>query len=141
MKKQKPVGINHVALKVGNIDEALKFYGRFFEIKIRERTPGHIEIDMGDQFLALEDSDAPDPEAHFGLVVEDKEGLRETLEEQSIKIVGSRLDFRDPWGNRVQIVQYDQIQFSKTENVLKGMGIKVNKTKEAAEELKQKGLL
>lgn len=97
MKKQKPVGINHVALKVGNIDEALKFYGRFFEIKIRERTPGHIEIDMGDQFLALEDSDAPDPEAHFGLVVEDKEQLRQALEEQSVETVGSRLDFRDPW--------------------------------------------
>lgn len=141
MSKRKSVGINHVALKVGDIDEALEFYGRFFEFEIRERQPGHVEIDMGDQFLALEDDNAPDPEAHFGLVVESKEVLKQALVEQSIDLVGTRLDFRDPWGNRIQIVQYNQIQFSKADSVLKGMGLKLNKTKKATEELEQKGLL
>lgn len=140
MKKQKPVGINHVALKVGNIDEALEFYSKFFDFEIRERKPGHVEIDMGDQFLAFEDDNAPDPEAHFGFVVEDKEQMRQALKKAGVEVVGSRLDFRDPWGNRVQIVQYDQIQFSKTDKVLKGMGLKLGKTKEAIKELRDKGL-
>lgn len=141
MKKQKPIGVNHIALKVDDIDKALEFYGQFFEFKIRERQPGHVEIDMGDQFIAFEDRNAVDPEAHFGLVVEDKEALRQALKEASVDTIGNRLDFKDPWGNRVQIVQYDQIQFSKTEDVLKGMGLKLGKSKEAQDELKQKGLL
>ena len=141
MKKQKPVGINHVALKVDDIDKALEFYGQFFDFKIRERQPGHVEIDLGDQFIAFEDDNAHDPEAHFGLVVQDKEAIRQALKEANVDIVGSRLDFKDPWGNRVQIVQYDQIQFSKTEKVLEGLGLKLNKTEAAKAELKQKGLL
>jgi lactoylglutathione lyase len=140
MERQKPIGINHVALKVDDIDKALEFYGQFFDFEIIERQPGHVEIGLGDQFIAFEDDNAADPEAHFGLVVEDKEAMRQTLKEDGVELVGSRLDFRDPWGNRVQIVQYDQIQFSKAEAVLRGMGIKPDKTKEATEELKSKGL-
>lgn len=140
MRKQRPVGINHVSLKVGDVDKALEFYGQFLDFEIIERQPGHVEIGLGDQFIAFEDDNAPDPEAHFGLVVENKEAFREALKEANKEIVGSRLDFRDPWGNRVQIVQYDQIQFSKNENVLKGMGLKLSKTKEAQDELKSKGL-
>jgi catechol 2,3-dioxygenase-like lactoylglutathione lyase family enzyme len=141
MAKQKPIGINHVALKVGNIDEALEFYSQFFDFEIRERQHGHVEIDMGDQFLALEDDSAPDPEAHFGFVVEDKEAMKKQLQDKNVEIVGSRLDFRDPWGNRIQVVQYDQIQFSKTDAVSKGMGLKLEKSPEAKAELKEKGLL
>src|SRR5436853_5868773 len=115
MKKQKPIGVNHIALKVADIDKALEFYGKFFDFEIRERQVGHVEIDLGDQFIAFEDDNAPDPEAHFGLVVEDKEKLKKALTGKSVKIIGSRLDFKDPWGNRVQIVQYDQIQFIKTD--------------------------
>jgi len=140
MKKQKPIGINHIALKVDDVDKALEFYGKFLDFEIIERTPGHAEIGLGDQFIAFEDNNAPDPEAHFGLVVENKEAFKRALEESSVEIVGSRLDFKDPWGNRVQIVQYDQIQFSKTDNVLKGMGLKLDKTQEATDELKSKGL-
>src|SRR5437868_9991881 len=114
MKRQKPIGINHVALKVDDVNEALEFYGRFFDFEIIERQPGHVEIGLGDQFIAFEDDNALDPEAHLGLVVEDKQTVRKMLDEAAVKIVGSRLDFKDPWGNRIQIVQYDQVQFSKT---------------------------
>ncbi len=138
--KDKPIGINHVALKVGDVDEALKFYGKLFDFKLREQETGHIEIDMGDQFLALEDDNAPDAEAHFGFVVEDKERVRQMLKDSGIEIVGSRLDFRDPWGNRIQIVQYDEIQFTKTDSVLKSLGVNSKKTKSALDELKSKGL-
>lgn len=141
MKKQIPVGINHIALRVDDIDKALEFYGQFFDFTIRERQAGHVEIDMGDQFLAFEDDKAADPEAHFGLVIEDKATVRQALDKASVETIGSRLDFRDPWGNRVQIVQYDQIQFSKTEKILKAMGISARKTPEAEAELKEKGLL
>jgi lactoylglutathione lyase len=135
------VGVNHVALKVDDIDKALEFYAQFFDFEIRERQPGHVEIDMGDQFLAFEDDRAPDPEAHFGLVVEDKEAFKESLLDAGVEIIGSRLDFKDPWGNRVQIIQYDQIQFSKTSAVLKTMGVNPNKSPAAQAELKEKGLL
>jgi catechol 2,3-dioxygenase-like lactoylglutathione lyase family enzyme len=140
MKKQKAVGINHVALKVDDIDKALAFYGQFFDFEIRERQPGHVEIDLGDQFIAFEDNNAPDSEAHFGLVVEYKTVMKQALEDSNVDVIGSRLDFKDPWGNRVQIVQYDQIQFSKTDSVLKGMGLKLGKNKDAEAELKEKGL-
>jgi lactoylglutathione lyase len=142
MAKQKLVGINHVALEVGDVDEALEFYSKIFDFEIREREPGHVEIDLGDQFIALEDKSAKDPERHFGLVVSDKEATRQALEDNDIKITSERfLDFKDPWGNRIQVVQYDQVQFSKTDQVLKGMGVSGDKSDQAKKELKQKGLL
>jgi lactoylglutathione lyase len=139
------VGINHVALEVGDIEEALAFYGRFFDIRLRGAAPGMAFIDMGDQFLALSErreAQPPDAGRHFGLVVDDKDAVRAALEEAGVDIVpGRRLDFRDPWGNRVEIVDYRDIQFTKAPKVLDGMGLELDKRQGALEELRQKGLL
>ena len=137
------VGINHVALEVGNVDEALAFYGSLFELTLRGRSPGAAFIDMGDQFLALMEARAEgrDRVRHFGLVVDDKEATRRALEAAGVEIRPSRgLDFLDPWGNFVQVVQYDEVQFTKTDNVLRGMGLKLDKTDAALAELRAKGL-
>jgi lactoylglutathione lyase len=137
------VGINHVALEVGDVDEALAFYGRFFDFSLRGRSNGAAFIDIGDQFLALMEgrSQEPDRARHFGLVVEDKQATRQALEAAGIEIrPGRRLDFLDPWGNLVEVVQYDEIQFMKTERVLQGMGLKLGKTESAVAELQAKGL-
>ena len=139
------VGINHVALEVGSIEEALAFYGRFFDIHLRGVAPGMAFVDMGDQFLALSEGreQGPDHGRHFGLVVDDKEAVRTSLEAAGVDIEpGRRLDFRDPWGNRVEIVDYRDIQFTKTPAVLGGMGIEgLEKRPRALEELREKGLL
>ena len=137
------VGINHVALEVGNVDEALAFYGSLFELTLRGRSPGAAFIDMGDQFLALMEARAEgrDRVRHFGLVVDDKEATRRALEAAGVEIRPSRgLDFLDPWGNFVQVVQYDEVQFTKTDNVLRGMGLELDKTDAALAELRAKGL-
>jgi len=137
------VGINHVALEVGDVEEALAFYGRFFEFELRGRSPNQAFIDIGDQFLALmhAPSAGPDRARHFGLVVDDKERVRRALEDAGIEVFpGRRLDFLDPWGNRVEVVQYDQIQFTKTDRVLEGMGLELGKTEAALSELREKGL-
>src|ERR1700755_507158 len=138
------IGINHVAREVGDIEAALEFYGRFFEVRLRGVTPGMAFIDMGDQFLALSEgrSQAPDDARHFGLVLDDKESVRAALTEAGVEIEpGRRLDFRDPWGNRVEIVDYRDIQFTKTPEVLAGMGIALEKRDGALRELREKGLL
>jgi catechol-2,3-dioxygenase len=137
------VGINHVALEVGDIDEALAFYGRIFEFSLRGRMAGAAFIDIGDQFIALMEggSQAPDRRRHFGLVVDDKEATRRALEAAGVELVPGRgLDFRDPWGNSVQVVQYDEVQFTKAGEVLRGMGLELDKTEGALEELRAKGL-
>jgi catechol 2,3-dioxygenase-like lactoylglutathione lyase family enzyme len=137
------VGINHVALEVGDVEAALEFYGRFFEFSLRGRSNGAAFIDIGDQFLALmhAPSAGPDRARHFGLVVDDKERVRRALEDAGIEVFpGRRLDFLDPWGNRVEVVQYDQIQFTKTDSVLEGMGLELGKTEAALSELREKGL-
>ena len=139
------VGINHVALEVGDLEEALEFYGRLFEVVLRGRVPGMAFIDMGDQFIALSEGRAQpaDTDRHFGLVVDDREALRAALAETEAEIIPSRgLDFRDPWGNHVQVVQYEDVQFSKTPAVLAGMSLDgLEKTPAALEELRVKGLL
>ena len=139
------VGINHIALEVGDLEEALQFYGRLFELELRGRVPGMAFIDMGDQFIALAEgrSQAPDSDRHFGLVVDDREAVRAALAEAGAEILPSRgLDFRDPWGNHVQVVEYGDIQFSKSADVLRGMGMPhLGKTPEAQAELREKGLL
>jgi catechol 2,3-dioxygenase-like lactoylglutathione lyase family enzyme len=143
MARTRLVGINHVALEVGDIDEALEFYGRFFDISLRGRSNGAAFIDIGDQFLALMrgSSAGPDRARHFGLVVDDKEATRRALEEAGVELLGGRgVDFRDPWGNYVQVVQYDEVQFTKTERILQGMGLDLGKTERAIDELKSKGL-
>jgi catechol 2,3-dioxygenase-like lactoylglutathione lyase family enzyme len=141
--RPKLVGINHVALEVRDLDRTLDFYGRLFELRLRSRSPGAAFVDIGDQFLALMQgrSQPPDGARHFGLVVDDKEATRRALAEAGAEIVpGRRLDFLDPDGNRVEIVQYDQIQFTKSPEVLRGMGLELGKTNEALAELREKGL-
>jgi catechol 2,3-dioxygenase-like lactoylglutathione lyase family enzyme len=138
------VGFNHIALEVGDIEEALKFYGRLFEIELRGRGPGMAFIDAGDQFLALSEgrTQPPDDHRHVGMVVDDKRLVRRALKEMGAEILPGRgLDFRDPWGNRWQVVQYSEIQFTKAPPALRGMGLGyLKKTEDALEELRKKGL-
>jgi catechol 2,3-dioxygenase-like lactoylglutathione lyase family enzyme len=139
------VGINHVVLEVDDLDEALAFYGRLFELEFRGRVRGMAFIDMGDQFLVLSAgrSQPPDEEPHFGLVVDDRSEVRRRLEDASAEILPGRgLDFRDPWGNHVQVVQYSDIQFTKAPPVLRGMGLEdLDKSEAALRELREKGLV
>jgi predicted enzyme related to lactoylglutathione lyase len=143
-KKARAVGFNHVALEVGDIEEALAFYGRLFDFKLRGKSEDMAFIDLGDQFLALQKgrSQPSDDGRHFGLVVDDKEVARQALAEAGVETLpGPFLDFRDPWGNRVEIVGYDNIQFSKAPNVLRGMGLThLAKSAQAIEELAEKGM-
>jgi lactoylglutathione lyase len=138
------VGINHVALEVGDLDEALDFYGRIFAMGQVDREAGMAFIDMGDQFIALSEGDpgAPDRARHFGLVVDDKPAVRAALEEAGVEVsTGRRLNFRDPWGNYVQVVDYRDIQFTKAPEVLRGMGLAgLEKRPDAIEQLRKKGL-
>jgi len=143
--KARIVGINHVALEVGNIEEALSFYGRAFEFSLRGRSEKMAFIDMGDQFIALFEGHSQDSDAgrHFGLVVDDKEKVRERLQTAGVKLLPGRgVEFRDPWGNRVQIVEYANIQFTKHPAVLGGMGCTdLRKSPQAIEELTRKGVI
>ena len=142
--KAKAIGLNHIALEVGDIDEALEFYGRLFDLELRGRVPGMVFIDMGDQFIALSEgrSQAPDADRHFGLVVDDRELVQAALEETGARILpGHGLDFLDPWGNHIQVVEYADVQFSKTAGVLRGMGLaSLGKSPAAVSELRDKGL-
>jgi lactoylglutathione lyase len=143
-EKPRLVGMNHIALEVDDLDEALAFYGRVFDVEMRGRIPGMAFIDMGDQFLALSEGRAqpPDRDRHFGLVVDDKEATRAALEAAGAEILPGRgLDFRDPWGNHIQVVGYGDIQFTKAPAILGGMGLDhLEKTPSALEELREKGL-
>jgi lactoylglutathione lyase len=138
------VGVNHVALEVGDVDEALAFYGRIFELSMRGRAGRMTFVDMGDQFIAFGEgrTQAPDDHRHIGLVVDDKEATRRALEEAGAEILPGRgLDFRDPWGNRIQVVDYRDVQFSKTPEILSGMGLEaLEKSERALAELREKGL-
>ncbi len=138
------VGINHIALEVDSIDEALDFYGRIFDFELRGRSSRMAFIDMGDQFIALAEgrTQPPDRHRHFGLVVDDKQATREALEHAGVEIQPGRgLDFLDPWGNQVQVVDYRDIQFTKTPEILRGMGLDgLEKSEQAVEELRAKGL-
>jgi predicted enzyme related to lactoylglutathione lyase len=138
------LGVNHVALEVGDLAEALSFYGRIFEIELRGRAPGMAFIDMGDQFIALSEgrTQSPDVDRHFGLVVDDKEATRAALANAGVEVLSGRgLNFRDPWGNSVQVVDYRDVQFTKAPNVLRGMDLEgLEKRPEALRELREKGL-
>jgi lactoylglutathione lyase len=138
------VGINHVALCVGDVDEAVDFYGQIFELELRGRLPGMAFLDMGDQFLALSHSEpgAPDEARHFGLVVDDRGRVRQALHDADIEIEPGRgLHFSDPWGNRIEVVQYSDIQFTKAPSVLAGMGLEgLGKSESALKELRDKGI-
>ena len=140
--KPRLVGINHVALQVDDLDEAVAFYTALFQPTEVDRTEQDAAfLEMGDQFLALFERGSREEEAHFGLVVDDKEAARRALEEAGVEILpGPRIDFRDPSGNRVQVVQYDQIQFTKADRVLQWMGLEAGKTEAAIGELRAKGI-
>jgi lactoylglutathione lyase len=143
-KKAHVVGFNHIALEVGDIEEALSFYARLFEFKLRGRSADMAFIDLGDQFLALQKgrSQPADDGRHFGLVVDDPQAVRQALADVGVEVLpGPFLDFRDPWGNRVEIVGYDNIQFSKAPSVLRGMGLAhLAKNPKAIKELAEKGM-
>ena len=139
----KLVGLNHVALEVSDLDRSLAFYGRLFEIRLRSRSARAAFVDIGDQFVALMQgrSQAPDDARHVGLVVDDKEEARRAIEATGARIFpGRRLDFLDPDGNRIEVVQYDQVQFTKSPEVMRGMGLELGKTDGALAELREKGL-
>ena len=142
--KPRLVGFNHIALEVGDIDAALAFYGKLFDFELRSKSETMAFIDLGDQFLALSAGreQPADQERHFGLVVTDKEAVRQRLKDNGVEILPGRfLDFLDPWGNRVEIVGYSNIQFTKAPHVLRGMGLEdLKKTPEAIEELEKKGM-
>src|SRR6187397_459678 len=142
--KARAVGFNHVALEVGDIEEALAFYARVFDFELRGKSATSAFIDLGDQFLSLQKgpTQPADDGRHFGLVVDDKEAVRKALAEAGIEpLPGRFLDFLDPWGNRFEIVGYDNIQFTKAPNVLRGMGMSdLSKTENAIKELADKGM-
>jgi lactoylglutathione lyase len=143
-KRARAIGFNHVALEVGDIDEALAFYGRLFDFELRGRSKTSAFIDLGDQFLALQKGRRQDADdgRHFGLVVDDKDAVRRALAEAGVEpLPGPFLDFLDPWGNRFEIVSYDNVQFTKAPNVLRGMGLAhLAKNESAMKELTGKGM-
>ena len=138
------VGINHVALEVGSVENALEFYGRIFELELRGRAGRMAFIDIGDQFIALSEgrTQPPDRARHFGLVVDDMEATREALINAGVELQPGRgLDFLDPWGNHIQVVDYRDVQFTKKPDVLRGMGLgDLGKSDQALAELREKGL-
>ena len=135
------VGINHVALEVGSIDEALAFYGALFEVELRGRMAGAAFVDLGDQFLALmeRDSGEPDAQRHLGLVVDDRAAVLDAARAAGVEVFGGN-SFLDPWGNQIQVVAYADVQFTKTPEILRGMGLELGKSDSALAELREKGL-
>jgi catechol 2,3-dioxygenase-like lactoylglutathione lyase family enzyme len=136
------VGINHVAVEVGDLDAALGFYGRIFRLELRGRLAGMAFVDMGDQFLALSAGrrQPADDDRHIGLVVDDREAALAAAREAGAEMLGDN-DFRDPWGNRFQVVAYRDVQFTKTDRILRGMGLEdLDKRPQAIDELRAKGL-
>jgi lactoylglutathione lyase len=132
------VGINHVALEVGSVEEALDWYGRFFDVPLRGRIPGMAFVDMGDQFIAFASNEE---RRHFGLVVDDKEAVRAALEAAGVELTPPpNCTFADPWGNLVQVVDYRDIQFTKAPEVLRAMGLDLSKSERAHAELREKGI-
>ena len=142
--RARAVGINHVAIEVGDISEALEFYGKLLDFTVEEQTPDMAIIYFGDQFINfIRNPDRePDTMRHFGIAVDDKPLARRTLAAMGVKLIDSRfLDFLDPWGNRVEITTYANIQYTKADQVLRGMGLgHLKKTDEALAELRAKGM-
>jgi catechol 2,3-dioxygenase-like lactoylglutathione lyase family enzyme len=142
-KKPRLVGINHIAIEVGDIDQALDFYGKIFDFTLRGKRPGNAFIELGDQFINLMETPTPheDRRRHFGLVVDDRSSVRQRVEAAGGQLLpGPFLDFLDPWGNRVEVVEYGNIQFTKAPHVLRAMGFELDKTDKALRELAEKGM-
>ena len=138
------IGINHVALEVGDLDEALELYGRLFDFELRGRVPGMAFLDMGDQFLAIAEGrrQPADDGRHFGLVVDDKEAVRAAVDREGLeRAPGRRLDFLDPWGNRFEVVAYGDVQFDRVPGVKRKLGIEdLPKSDSAQKEIRDRGL-
>jgi lactoylglutathione lyase len=142
-KKARALGINHVVLEVGDLDTALDFYGAIFDFSLRGKSEHNAFIDLGDQFiqLSLGKTQQADDKRHFGFVVDDREPVRRALKKLNVELLDKRLNFRDPWGNRVEVVSYEDVQFTKASHVLKGMGAgALGKTLNAIDELRKKGM-
>ena len=137
------VGINHIAVEVGDVEEAVAFFERVFDgVRLRGRSAGMAFVDLGDQFIALARgvTHVADRERHVGLVVDDLEGTVQRLRAEGVEVIGTH-DFRDPWGNRYQLVDYREIQFTKAPRILQGMGLDgLEKSERALEELRAKDL-
>lgn len=143
LRKAKALGINHVVLEVDDLDKALEFYGSFLEFSLRGKSDHNAFIDLGDQFiqLTLGRTQVADTKRHFGLVVDDREAVKRAMARLGIKSINDRLNILDPWGNRIEIVPYDDCQFTKAPQVLDGMGVTpIEKTAGALEELRKKGM-
>jgi catechol 2,3-dioxygenase-like lactoylglutathione lyase family enzyme len=141
--KPRMVGINHVAIQVGDIDAALAFYGEIFQYTLRGRGEHNAFIDLGDQFIALMQGPASGKleQRHFGIVVDDRSSVRARAEAAGATVLDGRfLDFLDPWGNRIEVVEYANVQFSKAPHVLRGMGLALSKNDKARGELAEKGM-
>lgn len=142
--KARALGINHVVLEVGDLDEALAFYGAIFEFSLRGRNPHNAFIDMGDQFIQLRQGKTQEADGarHFGFVVDDTDAVMRALDDMGVERVDQRPNnFRDPWGNRIEVIGYDSIQFTKAAHILNGMGMgDIEKTDEALAELAKKGM-
>ena len=142
--KARPVGINHVALEVGDIGEALAFYAGFLDFDVESQTDSIAFVYFGDQFINfMKNTDRePDQARHFGIAVDDKERARSALLAMGVELLdGCFLDFLDPWGNRVELTTYVNIQFTKASHVLRGMSLgHLKKTDNALSELREKGM-
>lgn len=142
-RKPRLVGINHIALEVGDIEQALEFYGKIFDFTLRGKRAGNAFIELGDQFINLMETPTPheDRRRHFGLVVDDRSSVRARVEAAGGKLLpGPFLDFLDPWGNRVEVIEYGNIQFTKAPHVLRAMGFDLDKNDKALQELAEKGM-
>jgi predicted enzyme related to lactoylglutathione lyase len=142
-RKPRLVGINHIALEVGDIEQALEFYGKIFDFTLRGKRSGNAFIELGDQFINLMETSSPheDRRRHFGLVVDDRSSVRTRVEAAGGKLLpGPFLDFLDPWGNRVEVIEYANIQFTKAPHVLRAMGFDLDKNEHARRELAEKGM-
>lgn len=142
-KKARALGINHVVLEVDDLDKALAFYGSFLQFTLRGKSDHNAFIDLGDQFiqLTLGRTQGADTKRHFGLVVDDREAVKRAMARLGITSINDRLNILDPWGNRIEIVPYDDCQFTKAAQVLTGMGLApIEKTSGALEELRKKGM-
>ena len=139
------VGINHVALEVGSIDDALAFWEAVFgPLTLRGRLARMAFVDMGDQFVALAEprTQPPDVHRHVGVVVDDKDAVRAAALAAGLEVSPPpALELRDPWGNVLQVVDYREIQFTKAPEVLAAMGLAgLEKTEAALAELRAKGV-
>jgi len=143
--KPRLIGINHVAIEVADIDAALAWYAQIFDFTLRGKGDRNAFIDMGDQFINLtlvpDYAVSGEEKRHIGFVVDDRSRIIELAKAAGARFVdGPFLDFLDPWGNRLEIIEYSNIQYSKTPGVMRGMGLALDKNEKATKELADKGM-